>query len=181
MIQAKVMDYRGYYNDIKKWSPNSQFKTLIDKAKKEKAIALYLLYNGFTSKSKFGNDLFGTSIIEANEIQKIRRKQKLNGYNHGENSLYFDMLYSKMQPYQNLFCKGIQNVKLPQRKTEIEIYTGFPYSQVLESKNIDKIIDNVHINNNSQEFSIIEELNLAPIRIIVKYDTKEKMSYNSYS
>src|SRR5690554_3066452 len=51
MLQAKVMDFRGYYNDISKWNPNAQFLTLIKKAKKEKALALYLLYNGLTSKS----------------------------------------------------------------------------------------------------------------------------------
>jgi hypothetical protein len=172
MIQAKVMDFRGYYNDIAKWNPNAQFLTLIKKAKKEKALALYLLYNGFTSKSRLCNPALGTAIIEANEIRKFRTSQRRTGYLHGQNSLYFDLLFNKMQPYQNLFCKGIQDVKLPQSKAENEIYTGFPYTKIIENSNNEDISDEESLEEDQQAIAIIEEMSLAPVRIIVKYDSE---------
>ncbi len=170
MLQAKVMDFRGYYNDISKWNPNAQFLTLIKTAKKEKALALYLLYNGLTSKSKLGSPNLGISIIEADEIKKFRSKQLRSGYLHGQNTLFFDLLFNKMQPYENLFCKGIQDIKLPPSKEESEIYTGFPYQSIMKTADIEEINIEEKKIYDTEVLSIFEKSNLARVRIIVKYD-----------
>jgi hypothetical protein len=167
MLQAKVMDYKGYYNDIPKWSSSAQFVTLVKAAKKENALSLYLLYNGLTRKSTLSNKNLGLSIIEANEIRKFRLNQRRNGYVHGQHSLFFDLLYHLMQPYSNLFCKGKNNIDLPPSKNYIEIFTEFPYIRIFPIANqIDE--DNDYIENFGQIEQTIRNRHLAPIRIILK-------------
>ena len=167
MIQAKVMDYRGYYNDIAKWNPKSQFLKLIKGAKKENALPLYLLYNGSTKNSLNGEGKYGTSVVAAGEINKFRTNQRKVGYIHGQNKLYFDLIYQYMEPYQNLFCNGLEGIDLPPNKKENEIYTGFPYRKIQKNTDVNPLSEDGK-NDYLEKLSIIKEKGLAPIRIIIK-------------
>lgn len=167
MLQAKLLNNNGKYPEIDKWSPKAQYNTLIAAAKKEKAVPLYLLYNGYSNNSNLGNNDYGLSIVNANII-------KANRFNHQSKTrsskLSFNDVFSSMKSFHELFCIPISN------STEIQsygdIYKSGPYenSDLINVKKERVKLEYLDVKIIRQYEDIIKSKFLAPYRIILHSD-----------
>lgn len=170
MLQAKMMDFNGRYYDIKRWSRNAQFYKIIRNATLEGAVPLYLFYNGLTPNSNLGDIHWGLSIINANEIRKIRLAQR---HLLRAPLITFNQLHTlNLRKFNVLFCTIPEDFKKKSKpKKKDQIYTGYPYTKIdLYSKNFrrNKKREREISKEESQEISnIVKEKRLAPVRIII--------------
>ena len=167
MLQSKVMDFDGRYQDIRNFSPNAQFFRLIQAAQNENALPLYLLYNGNTSNSSQGDLNFGASIIHASVIRDIRTNQI--GLSTVPRITFNQLFQAGMEPYQVLFCKGSNVLPKPPEKSKDEIFTGYPYKQITPI-----VAEQVDIVNDDSNYDVNEYNQYARFRLIVKYTKKDK-------
>ncbi len=131
MLQAKIMNWQGRFRDIKRWSRNAQYLTLLRAARIESAMPLYLFYNGKTLNSTLGRPEYGLSIIDAEEIRALRASQRSNP---SAPMVTFNQLIPRgMLPFDSLFCYSdqppycdIQSNRIPYEK----IYRGYPYKKI---------------------------------------------------
>jgi hypothetical protein len=170
MLQAKIMNYKGRYKDIRNWSPHAQFNTLINSASTEGAYPLYLLYNGKTGNSNIGNTNWGLSIVEASQIRNLRLSQSTSTRIP---RVTFNQLHSRgMNPFNVLFCNLPSKYKLSSIPGK-NIYKGYPYVQInrtpdqnLSEKGEEESNEDKHID--VEGLKIIKDKNLALFRIIIK-------------
>ena len=127
-LQAKMMNHQGKYRDIRWWGPISQIQTLISSARTEGAKALYLLYNGYTVNSAVANTNWGLSIVKAQEVKRLRIRQRRNG---DDSAVTFNHLHPLgMQPFHILFCNIPEDYKLERLTDGNSIYKGYPYVRI---------------------------------------------------
>lgn len=167
-LQAKMMDFKGQYYDIAKWSNNAQYNKIIKSSKKESAFPLYLLYNGLTAQSATGvSNKWGLSLVEAVKIRDYRRAQKMYNKNPLVHNLTFDILHAmSMKPFHNLFCSKRIEYELPEPVGYDNIYKGPPYDRII----LENQLDNVNRRTDetaSRNLLIMKERNLSPLRLIV--------------
>lgn len=127
-LQAKMMNHQGSYKKIEAWGPHSQMEILISSARKERAKALYLLYNGHTPNSTMGATQWGLSIVKATEVKQLRLAHSRAGIN---TSVKFNDLYPLgMQAFHVLFCNIPDDYKLEHLTDGNSIYKGYPYMRI---------------------------------------------------
>jgi hypothetical protein len=127
-LQAKMMNHTGHYREIKRWGAYSQMEVLINSARRERAKALYLLYNGFTANSGAGGTTWGLSIVKATQVKQLRLTHRRSGVFP---TITFNDLYPLgMQPFHVLFCNIPDDYKLEHLSDGRNIYKGYPYVRI---------------------------------------------------
>lgn len=127
-LQAKMMNHKGRYLDIKRWGAYSQMEILINSARRERAKALYLLYNGLTANSGAGGTTWGLSIVKATEVKRLRLAHRRAGRYP---TVTFNHLHPlDMQTFHVLFCNIPDDYKLEHLTDGNSIYKGYPYVRI---------------------------------------------------
>lgn len=175
MLQAKTMDYRGRYLDIKPWSRRAQYYKIIRNAKIENALPLYLLYNGLTTNSNSGNSSFGLSIVPATSVKGFRLRQR--PLPRIPSITFNDLHNLNMNPFHVLFCNPPERYTLHGTISRNNIYSIYPYRRItqdIEQKSTDSDLNLNEDNNISNARDNIRERNLALYRVIINSEIRSK-------
>lgn len=163
-LQAKMMNHKGRYYDISKWSSNAQYNKLIKHSRKEGAVPLYLLYNGYTINSGSGSPSYGYSITSAEVIKQYRltqHKKKLTK----TPKITFDDIFNKMEPFEVLFCQELLGKSLPRLlsldpKYQATLFDNDSPKQFTLSEILETIDQKIYRILSSKSVEIVRKLNV---------------------